>query len=238
MKTSQNKASTPTPFFNVHTEAMGNLCKIETRQGAQGEFAVLTFRMQEGHRDKLEFTFVTLTVAVDDDKALLQAHASSINSKTPVFVGLRMAGLKATPFVYPETSPNKGELGVNYSAKLMKIIYLKVGDQVVKQTQLNASSASHANTGNKPQASSGSFKPIFTSLQKSDANFEANKARLIAEGYRWHTGHRQWMLKTVNNLQIPRDELIKAGYVFKGDHWEGQFPSSKQHANQGTRASA
>jgi hypothetical protein len=215
-------------FFNVHTEALGYLTGITERSGKNGQFVVASFRMQEGHRDKLDYTFVTLTIAQADDAKLLMQYAPSANAKVPVFAGLRLAGLKATPFVYPSDSPKAGQLGVNYSAKLVKVIYLKVGDTVVKQTDTPSAGAStEAPQPVVARHSTSAIPDLTVNLAKDHPAFEAEKSRLLQAGYRWHSQKRLWVLKAVPNGVLDAALLTEQGYVFKGDFWSASFPVSQ-----------
>lgn len=233
-----------TAFFNVHTEALGYLSKLEERSGKNGAFTVVTFCMLEGTPDNPENVFVTLTVACDSSKELLQKFAESINGKTPVFAGLRLANLRATPFMYPSGSQKAGELGVNYSGKLIKTLYLKVGDFIAKQSEDRPTKVQPIKTAAKtatydakaPAAPSSAALPLMVKLNKSDPNFASIKQRLMDDGYRWHTGTSAWMLKAVAVDNAPVDELRRNGYTFNGEFYVCNFPASNQARSGYARA--
>jgi hypothetical protein len=236
-----NKFTTKKPaFFNVHTEALGYLSNLAKRSGRNGDFTVVTFCMLEGTPDNPDNVFVTLTISCDSSKELLEAYAESINNKTPVFAGLRLAGLRATPFAYPAGSQKAGELGVNYSAKLIKTIYLKVGDCVVKQCDKPApieakqtqTVSGRVNPSAKVRASSKAL-PIMVTLSKNDPNFASTKQRLLDDGYRWHTGKNAWMLKAVPKGHASEEMLIEQGYSFNGEFYVCAFPTSTSNRKAG-----
>ncbi|MDZ7924950.1 MAG: DUF3577 domain-containing protein [Marinagarivorans sp.] len=224
-----------TAFFNVHTEALGYLSKLEERNGKNGSFTIVTFCMLEGTPDNPENVFVSLTVACESSKALLEQYAESINNKTTVFAGLRLANLRATPFMYPSSSQKAGELGVNYSGKLIKTLYLKVGDFIVKQTENRPAQAlpkkntqPAATVAKASAAPSSEALPLMVKLSKSDPNFDITKQRLLDDGYRWHTGNSAWMLKAVAAGNASEDDLQRNGYTFNGEFYVCNFPTSNQ----------
>jgi Protein of unknown function (DUF3577) len=124
-------------YFNAHTEGLGYLDSlVEINPKAGQDFAAFwtaTFCMLEGDPQRPDKVYVSLTVPGDDVIHLLTPYMSDINSPaTKVFVCLRLASFRGKPFVYGPTSKTPGTLGVNYSAKLIKVLSLKVGDHTIE----------------------------------------------------------------------------------------------------------
>lgn len=119
-------------FFNIHTNAMGYLNRVEMIQGNSGDFIVLNFGALEGPSDRTSTTFINLTVPAKQVEEIISSFWDEINNpEIKVFASVRIAGLSATPFVFGESSKSPGALGVNYNGKLINILSLKVGHETI-----------------------------------------------------------------------------------------------------------
>lgn len=242
-----NSNSTSTRFFNVHTEAMGYLSNFDVRNSDNGNFTVLTFCMLEGDPANTDSVYVTVKISCKKALAILEPYAQEIsNDAVKVFAGLRIAKLRAMPFVYPQSSPNAGQLGVNYSARLIKVMYLKVGDYVIDlpkseaepKTDYGVPAAARQRPAPTPaparaqaqqqQESAPVFavfgKPCIVELSQDDPNFEVTKQRLKDDGYKWQSDMVAWVLPEVMlhlndpHLLAKQQDLGRLGYSnFNGD---------------------
>ena len=225
-------------FYNVHLEGQGYLSNIETKHGKNGDFTVITVCLLEGKKGKdgAEKTFVNCIVAEQSCVDLLKQHETAINDRdVPVFATVRLAKFRAAPFVYGQNSANAGQLGVNYSGNMIKLMYLNVGDhevlidqpakansqrqQATAATQQSAtqpatqadqgqqSSYQNSQEGQSDMGAQPQLKPLTVKVEKSDPNFESRKAQLKAEGYIWNKAETCWFLP-VDKMQRPiRAEL-------------------------------
>jgi hypothetical protein len=195
--------------------------------------------MLEGNPNEPEKIYVSVIVKNNQALEVLKQFEGDINERTaPVFAGLRLAKLRAQPFEYPRGHDQAGQLGINYSARLIKLMYLKVGDHVV---QLIEPSVPTTDYGVPSPAQS---EPLFdqapvVQLSKDDPNFAVNKDRLSGLGYRWAAGPKLWVLPVVTlNPQLPGfkaqgKQLQAWGYVnpmFDGVNWE--FPLKQQQQSR------
>lgn len=239
-----NSNSTSTRYFNVHTEAMGYLNNFEVRTSEKGNFTVVTFCMLEGDPEKADSMYVTVKVSCKKALAILERYAQDIsNDAVKVFAGFRIAKLRAAPFVYPQNSQKAGQLGVNYSARLIKVMYLKIGDHVVdlpkseaetktdygvpaaaRQRPAPTPAPARAQAQQQQQASSDFGKACIVELSQDDPNFEATKQRLKDDGYKWQSDMVAWVLPEVvlqindPNLLAKQQDLGQLGYSnFNGD---------------------
>lgn len=185
-------------FFNVHTEAMGYLSGFEERSGRHGAFFVLTFCMIEGKASNADSLYVNCTITCPKALEILRPFEIDINNRDmKVFCGLRVANYRAKPFMFPETSPKAGQLGVNYTANLIRVMYLKVGDREIKlpktESQATTDYGIPVQSKAKPVETS-TEQPLQLKLSKSDPNFEATKQRLKDDGYKWNKDTFCWEL--------------------------------------------
>jgi Protein of unknown function (DUF3577) len=119
-------------YFNIHTNAMGYLNKVEMVQGSNGDFIVVNFGALEGASDKTVTTFINLTVPAKQAEGIIRTFWNDINNpQVKVFASVRIAGLSAAPFIFSEQSKTPGALGVNFSGKLINILSLKVGGNII-----------------------------------------------------------------------------------------------------------
>lgn len=193
-------------YFNVHTEGMGYLSNFEERDGRNGKFYMLTFCMIEGKASNAETQYVNCTVSCKQALEIIKPFDTEINNRDiKVFCGLRIAKYRAKPFVYPSGSPKAGELGVNYSGNLIKLMYLKVADREIKLPKTDSRATTDygipakaqvqptpVNTVNVETASTD--KPHQVKLSKSDPDFEVTKQRLKDAGYKWNKDDYCWEL--------------------------------------------
>ena len=188
-------------FFNVHTEAMGYLSGFEKRNGRNGAFTVVTFCMIEGKASNADSLYVSCTISCPKALEILEPFGSEINNRDiKVFCGLRIAKYRAEPFMYPATSPKAGQLGVNYSSNLIRVMYLKVADREIKlpksESQVTTDYGIPAQSKAKHVPSSAE-RPRQIKLSKSDPHFEVIKQRLKDDGYEWNKDEFCWELPAV-----------------------------------------
>ena len=242
MKTSNNNGKTTANndvrYFNIHTEAMGYLNGLEFVPGDSGGFHKAQFCMLEGNPGQPEKVYVCIIIKHDAALEVLRQFEGDINERaTPVFAGLRLAKFRAQPFAYPKGHEQAGQIGVNYTARLIKLMYLKVGDHVV---QLSEPSAPKTDFGVPSRDDVVDFEraPV-VQLSIDDPNFQENKDRLSGMGYRWASGAKLWVLPTVT--LDPKSPGFKAqgkllqgwGFVnplFDGVQWE--YPLRQQRQSQ------
>lgn len=250
-----------TRHFNAHLEGLGYLSNFEERKGPHGTFTMVTFAVIEGPEDNTESTYYACKIKCKKTLTLLKEHVAAINDRdTKVFAGLKLAKLRAKPFQYGPESQKAGELGINYSANIIKPIYLKVGTQIIDLPKdMSQAKTDYGVPANRASTSSSDQDagqhnysqaidiPLQVHLDKSASNFNETKQRLRDEGYRWNYAACCWQLPT---LQFTLDvalsdarlaELKRLGYTSKdGEVWECNFSSraNTQQANPSHYASS
>ncbi len=248
-------------YFNAHTEGLGyldSLVHVTPKPGQEFEsFWSASFCMLEGSPQKPEKTYVSLTVPSDKALENLRPYLDEINGQTTkVFVGLRLAKFRGKPFTFAPDSQSPGKLGVNYSARLIAVLYLKVGDTVIKLKRdeqeattdfgIPASSANERNPQDTAISATSSDMPFVVQLSKADISteeFEVAKARLKDAGYRWNTEKQVWALplvkldKSDSAFQAKIAELKKLGYRWNNAQvaWELSFSKPQNRIQGGYR---
>lgn len=248
---SSSSNSATVAYFNAHTESLGYLDSLVEVTAKPGQtfapFWTAVFCMLEGNPKDPEKLYVSLTVPADKALDVLLPFLADINNQgAKVFAGLRLAKFRGTPFVYGNNSKTPGVLGINYSARLISVIYLKVGDSVIKlkrndeQTTTDFGVPTGNNRNKTAQINQSLFvKPLITKLSKNDANFAAEKDRLNKTGYGWHAEKQAWIIREVIIAEddVRYEEKIQYleanGYQFSNDHaaWRMVFPKPISKSN-------
>lgn len=247
--TNQTTNNNAVAYFNAHTESLGyldSLVRVMPKPGQAFEaFWTAAFCMLEGNPQHPEKLFVSLSIPSEKTIECFTPFLAEINNPaTKVFVGLRLAKFRGEPFLYGENSKTPGLLGINYEARLINVMYLKVGDTVIKLKRddaqattdfgVPASSATAKNTTSIVTIGGELFaKPISVKLSRDDIHFEVTKARLKDEGYRWHSELLAWVIPELKlSKNDPRFEqkvqmLKKEGYRWSPEHGSWRMTFSK-----------
>ncbi|ODS23570.1 hypothetical protein AB835_08125 [Candidatus Endobugula sertula] len=225
---SQKKA-----YLNLHTEGMAYLNNIETvtpnKQGAKS-FLSLSVALLEGDPEKPTKTYVSLVIpeALDDVTALLVKHREAIADRdTKVFANIKFANLRHKPFVYGENSQRAGELGVNLNAKLIGLKYLKVGDQVVYNSNENddqraTDTATHETTAVRTTAPQSSPAPSVTQSTQSESSTKASPNNLFSELETVGADLFTMPLQITLSKDDPQFAARKEGVKAAGYHWNSE----------------
>jgi hypothetical protein len=123
-------------WFNAHTEGCGyinGLRHVTPKQGQSFDpFWASTFCMLEGDPSNPTQKYINVTIVNKHVLDILLEFEQDIASgQVTVFAGVKLSNIEATPFVYDENSKTPGELGINWSARVINLFYLKVGDEVI-----------------------------------------------------------------------------------------------------------
>lgn len=240
--TQQSSKPNQSRWFNVHTEGLGYLSNIRMipAQPGQKEFMACDFSMLEGDPSNPSRQHISLSVPSDHAANILEMFKSAADEGVTCFAGVRLAKLCAKPF-----ASDDGELSVRYNARLIKLMYLKVGDQVISLGSKTEKVNGLASSGERPvkdsapvdedvveeaevetietqQQGKAHFSPV-VELDKKDPKFEITKERLKSAGYRWNPEKAFWFLPEVT-LEVNADDFEekKSWLRHKGYQWDGQ----------------
>lgn len=127
-------------WFNAHTEGCGyinGIREVNPKPGQKFEpFWASTFCLLEGNPENPSKKYINVTIVnqqvVD---TLLEFEQELASGSVTVFAVVRLANLEEEPFVYDANSKTPGALGLNRSGRIISLIYLKVGDQVIEVNQ-------------------------------------------------------------------------------------------------------
>lgn len=253
-----NTKSNGINYFNAHMEGLGYLDTLVLVNPKPDEdfvpFWSANFCMLEGNPLNPDKTFVSLKIPCKKALNELLTFVDSINNpQIKVFAGLRLAEYRGKPFIFGPQSQNPGKLGINYSAKLINVLHLKIGDQTInlKRNAREASTdfgvtATHSHqNARKEQTPSNVDKPYAVYLSKEEPNFEITKERLKGNGYRWAGDITAWVIPSVKldkshpQFHLRVTELAQLGYIWntQNDSWEYPFVNmQKSRSSEYNRA--
>jgi Protein of unknown function (DUF3577) len=220
----RNTMKNPTiRYFNAHTEAFGYLNGLKLIQPNPGQnfkpFWSSTFTMLEGNPQSPKKKYFNVTIAAEKVVELLSQFQQQLNSDIPVFANARLADVDAEPY------SNNGKIGINWSAKIISLIYLKVGDTVIElkkptttdygvkvdlpvgQPMVNVQRVDlHPHDGESGLVNDDQLDlvtqlfgfPFTVELRKDDPQFTQISDRLKMSGYRWNKVKNIWMKAEVS----------------------------------------
>lgn len=235
-------------YFNTHTEGFGYLNGLKEIQPKPGQnfkpFWSSTLTLLEGNPQSPKKKYFNVTIAAEKVVELLQQYQQQLNSDVPVFANVRLADVDAEPY------SNNGKSGINWSAKIISVIYLKVGDTVVQLKQPATTDYGvrvdlHPQNGESGLVNQQADEldevtklfgfPLTVELMKDDPQFQQTLDRLKMSGYRWNKVKNVWMkaevsLNKSNNpyFQQMFDLLKQSGYFWSADAKVWKHPDFDQ----------
>ncbi|PUA30434.1 MAG: hypothetical protein B0W54_08050 [Cellvibrio sp. 79] len=127
-------------WFNAHTEGCGyinGIREVTPKLGQNFEpFWASTFCLLEGNPENPTKKYINVTIVNQQVvETLLEFEQALVSGNVTVFAVVRLANLEEEPFIYGDNSQTPGALGINRSGRVISLIYLKVGDQVIEINQ-------------------------------------------------------------------------------------------------------
>jgi len=250
-------------YFNVHTEGLAFINAIKLVQPENGQsftpFLTANVTFVEGKPDQPSKQYYSLTIAdkLEELVSLLVKHKGSIeNSDIAVFAGLKIANMQHEPFVYGPQSQTPGKLGINHSARLIGINFIKVGENTVYTRQPKEAGAASAvprqvvSNATQQQGAELFDQALEVKVSRNDVT-ESDRAHLEAYGYRYHDELNTYLMPSVKLEKgdpqfVAKKTLLKQmGYRYDGkaNVWNmtfgrGSAPKSQNDVTAPTATSA
>lgn len=122
-------------YFNTHTEGFGYLNGLKEIHPKPGQnfkpFLASTFTLLEGNPDSPKKKYIDVQIVGEKLSEFFKGYQHQLNSDTPVFLNLRLADVNAD--LWGEAGNQK----IKWSAKVINVLYMKVGDVVVSLKEPN-----------------------------------------------------------------------------------------------------
>ncbi|MEN8131246.1 MAG: DUF3577 domain-containing protein [Pseudomonadota bacterium] len=188
-------------YFDLVTTGIGYLNRARTVTPQQGSpYECVSIAALRGRSDSPNYSYFDCRVVGADALEFIKAHKDAINDRdTKVLVRFNVGDGEATS--YEVTSgENKGQRRHNIKARLLKITWAKVGDEVL-DLGLDDAHATPADSktetqqqpsgGNKPRSWEDTIGDV-VKLSGDDPFYVRKMARLKALGYQWHSERQEW----------------------------------------------
>ena len=131
--------NTQNKHFDLHTTGFGFFNRVRRVTPAKGDpYWAVTVAACRG--DENQKTYFECSVVGAKAKALFDEHLSSVTKDDKITASFKLGDLYPETFVYGP-GEKQGQTGVCLRARLLKITYLKVNDEVLVQAQQQAEPA-------------------------------------------------------------------------------------------------
>jgi len=184
-------------YFDLHTNGIGYLNrarKIPVRKGP--DFLAVNISALHGDAQEPEYTRFDCKVTGADAIKVVEDLMEQINDRDKkVLCAFRLGDLYAETFVF-KSGKREGETGISLKSRLLKIHWVKEDGEFVYQADAPASSPddAEADAAHADNDDLEALLPAEVSLSKADPDFEARKAELKKNGYRFDGRNKVWRL--------------------------------------------
>ncbi|EAM8674829.1 hypothetical protein DPU05_19585 [Salmonella enterica subsp. enterica serovar Teddington] len=128
-------------YFNLHIDGLGYLSNIREVNTATGSFLSCTINALHGSTDKPEYTRFDVTVSGKQTSSLIRRCQNAVNEERKVLIGFKLSNLTADVFTLAK-GDHAGESRASLNARLIKISFIKVGQNMVYKAEKPASADS------------------------------------------------------------------------------------------------
>ena len=121
-------------YFNLHIDGLGYLSNIREINTATGSFLSCTINALHGSTEKTEYTRFDVTVSGKQASSLIRRCQNAVNEEKKVLIGFKLSNLTADVFTLTK-GDHAGESRVVLRARLIKISFIKVGQNMVYKAE-------------------------------------------------------------------------------------------------------
>ncbi|HFL1158278.1 TPA: STY4534 family ICE replication protein [Escherichia coli] len=121
-------------YFNLHIDGLGYLSNIREVNTATGSFLSCTINALHGSTEKPEYTRFDVTVSGQQTSSLIRRCQNAVNEEKKVLIGFKLSNLTADVFTLTK-GDHAGESRASLRARLIKISFIKVGQNMVYKAE-------------------------------------------------------------------------------------------------------
>ncbi|EGZ3995502.1 DUF3577 domain-containing protein [Salmonella enterica subsp. enterica serovar Wichita] len=121
-------------YFNLHIDGLGYLSNIREINTATGSFLSCTINALHGSTEKPEYTRFDVTVSGKQSSSLIRRCQNAVNEEKKVLIGFKLSNLTADVFTLTK-GDHAGESRASLRARLIKISFIKVGQNMVYKAE-------------------------------------------------------------------------------------------------------
>ena len=121
-------------YFNLHIDGLGYLSNIREINTATSSFLSCTINALHGSTEKPEYTRFDVTVSGKQTTSLIRRCQNAVNEERKVLIGFKLSNLTADVFTLTK-GEHAGESRASLRARLIKISFIKVGQNMVYKAE-------------------------------------------------------------------------------------------------------
>ncbi|EFF1836394.1 DUF3577 domain-containing protein [Escherichia coli O169:H41] len=121
-------------YFNLHIDGLGYLSNIREINTTTGSFLSCTINALHGSTEKPEYTRFDVTVSGQQTSSLIRRCQNAVNEEKKVLIGFKLSNLTADVFTLTK-GDHAGESRASLRARLIKISFIKVGQNMVYKAE-------------------------------------------------------------------------------------------------------
>ncbi|OMQ19580.1 STY4534 family ICE replication protein [Serratia oryzae] len=127
-----------TNYFNLHVDGLGYLSHLREITTANGSFLTCVINALHGSTEKPDYTRFDVTVSGKEASGLLRRCQKAVDEEKKVLLGFKLSNLTADVFTLTK-GDHAGETRPTLKARLIKISWIKVGQEMVYKAEKSAS---------------------------------------------------------------------------------------------------
>ncbi|VXD06568.1 conserved hypothetical protein [Enterobacterales bacterium 8AC] len=126
-----------TNYFNLHVDGLGYLSNLREITTANGSFLTCVINALHGSTEKPDYTRFDVTVSGKEASSLLRRCQKAVDEEKKVLLGFKLSNLTADVFTLTK-GDHAGETRPTLKARLIKISWIKVGQEMVYKAEKSA----------------------------------------------------------------------------------------------------
>lgn len=130
----QTQPNAKTDYFNLTIKGLGYLSHVRQVNGQHSDFTCCVINALTGPTDNPNYTRFDITVAGKETTALIHRCQKAVDEDKKVLLGFTLSNLSADIFTLSK-GEHAGEQRVSLRARLIKIDWIKVGQEKVYQAE-------------------------------------------------------------------------------------------------------
>ena len=208
--------------YNLIIAGFGYINRVRevAPQGAQpylcADVALMEGVAKNGDHSPVNKTRFSCIIKGREAQEIIRKHFTGpdgqvVAPKVPVVASMQLGGLQPSTFTY-KNGERAGETGISLRASLLKITWLKIGDNVIElegrddqEVQVAPEAAQAAERAPEAVPATESDEPAyagelqaeydeqgFVKLDPEHPEFQERKAFLKTQGFRWNGAEKHW----------------------------------------------
>ncbi|HBD1844122.1 TPA: DUF3577 domain-containing protein [Salmonella enterica] len=129
-----NTQSAKTEYFNLHIKGLGYLSHIRQVNGQTGTFLSCVINALSGATDNPSYVRFDVTVAGKEASSLISRCQKAVDEDKKVLLGFTLSNPSTDIFTLNK-GEHAGEQRVSLKARLIKVDWIKIGQEMVYQTE-------------------------------------------------------------------------------------------------------